>query len=130
MSSTVPDRDHEAVLSFEYPGEPRARIVAGALAPEVGDLDETRSTAAVSRDGDVVRVRVLADDLVALRAAINGWSRLVATAEGTIRGTDGGSSDPDPPDTDPPDPDPSDPDPPDTVPSDIDPTGTDPSPRS
>ncbi len=92
----MPDREHEAVLSFEYPGEPRARVVVAALAPEVGDLDETRSTAAITRDGDVVSVRVLADDLVALRAAVNSWSRLVTAAERTSRRGCAGPSDTDP----------------------------------
>ena len=80
------DHDHRTTLSFEYPGEPRARIVADALAPEVGELDESRSRATVSRDGPVVRVRVTAADLVALRAGMASWSRLVAVAERVSRG--------------------------------------------
>ena len=74
-------RAHETVLSFSYPTERRARIVADALGPEVGEIDDARSTATVDREGDAVRVRVLADDLVALRAGVNSWSRLVAVAE-------------------------------------------------
>ena len=74
-------RAHETVLSFSYPTERRARIVADALGPEVGEIDDARSSATVDREGDAVRVRVLADDLVALRAGVNSWSRLVAVAE-------------------------------------------------
>ncbi|SDE96247.1 KEOPS complex subunit Pcc1 [Halorubrum xinjiangense] len=74
-------RAHETVLSFSYPTERRARVVADALGPEVGEIDDARSTASVDREGDAVRVRVLADDLVALRAGVNSWSRLVAVAE-------------------------------------------------
>lgn len=74
-------RVHETVLSFTYPTERRARVVADALGPEVGEIDDARSTASVDREGDAVRVRVLADDLVALRAGVNSWSRLVAVAE-------------------------------------------------
>ena len=74
-------RAHETVLSFTYSSERRARIVADALGPEVGEIDDARSTATVDREGDAVRVRVLADDLVALRAGVNSWSRLVAVAE-------------------------------------------------
>lgn len=80
------DRDHGTLLTFEYPDEPRARTVADALAPEVGELDESRSRATVSRDGSAVRVRVTATDLVALRAGITSWSRLVAVAERVSRG--------------------------------------------
>ena len=74
-------RAHETVLSFQYPGERRARLVGDALAPEIGEIDDDRSAATVSRDGDTVRVRVVADDLVALRAGINSWSRLIEVAE-------------------------------------------------
>jgi KEOPS complex subunit Pcc1 len=74
-------RAHETILSFGYPSERRARVVADALAPEVGEIDDARSAATVSRDGDAVRVRVEADDLVALRAGVNSWSRLVEVAE-------------------------------------------------
>jgi KEOPS complex subunit Pcc1 len=74
-------RAHETVLSFTYSSERRARVVADALGPEVGEIDDARSGATVDRDGEAVRVRVYADDLVALRAGVNSWSRLVAVAE-------------------------------------------------
>ncbi|WP_200530379.1 KEOPS complex subunit Pcc1 [Halorubrum sp. LN27] len=74
-------RAHETVLTFSYPSERRARLVGDALEPEVGEIDDARSAATVARDGDAVRVRVVADDLVALRAGINSWSRLVEVAE-------------------------------------------------
>ncbi|WP_256403550.1 KEOPS complex subunit Pcc1 [Halorubrum salinum] len=74
-------RRHETILSFTYPSERRARLVGDALAPEVDEIDDDRSGATVERDGEAVRVRVVADDLVALRAGINSWSRLVAVAE-------------------------------------------------
>ncbi|WP_435094443.1 KEOPS complex subunit Pcc1 [Halorubrum sp. N11] len=75
------DRAHETVLSFRYRSERHARLVGDALEPEIGEIDDDRSAATVSRDGDTVRVRVGADDLAALRAGINSWSRLVAVAE-------------------------------------------------
>jgi len=75
------DRAHETVLSFRYPSERRARLVGDAIEPEVGEVDDARSAATVSRDGNAVRVRVVADDLVALRAGINSWSRLIEVAE-------------------------------------------------
>jgi len=84
----VADYDHEAVLSFRYATERRARHIADALGPEIGDLDESRSAATVECGvdrRDTVRVRVVADDLVALRAGIRSWSRLVAVAEGVTR---------------------------------------------
>ncbi|GAB7008164.1 hypothetical protein JCM31271_01070 [Halorubrum trueperi] len=74
-------RIHDTVLSFRYPSERRARLVGDALAPEVGEIDDARSVATVSSDGDAVHVRIAADDLVALRAGINSWTRLVEVAE-------------------------------------------------
>lgn len=74
-------RAHETILSFTYSTERRARLVGDALEPEVGEIDDARSAATVSRDGDAVRIRVVADDLVALRAGINSWSRLAEVAE-------------------------------------------------
>ncbi len=85
-SASIDDRAHETVLSFTYPEKHRARLVAAALFPEVGELDESRSAATVSRESDVVRVRVVADDLAALRAGITSWSRLVAVAERVTAG--------------------------------------------
>ncbi|GAA0232679.1 KEOPS complex subunit Pcc1 [Halobaculum roseum] len=73
--------DHRAVLRFPYPDQRRARTVHGAIAVEVGDIDDDRSTAAVDRAGDTVEVTVRARDLVALRAGVNTWTRLVETAE-------------------------------------------------
>ncbi|EMA71509.1 rpo operon protein [Halorubrum distributum JCM 13916] len=62
--------------------------MADALGPEVGEIDDARSSATVDREGDAVRIRVLADDLVALRAGVNSWSRLVSVAEGVGAGRD------------------------------------------
>jgi KEOPS complex subunit Pcc1 len=84
---------HAAVLRFDYPDERRARVVADAVAVEQGRIADERSTAAVARDGERVRVRVSAADLVALRAAVNTWSTLVAVAEATAAaGADGSTA--------------------------------------
>ncbi|WP_418281106.1 KEOPS complex subunit Pcc1 [Halorubrum sp. DTA98] len=74
-------REHDTVLRVSYPTERRARVIADALTPEVGEIDDARSATTVARDGDTVRVRVGADDLTALRAGINSWSRLIEVAE-------------------------------------------------
>lgn len=78
-------REHDTVFRVVYPSERRARVVADALAPEVGEIDDPRSCATVVREGATVRVRIDADDLVALRAGINSWSRLVEVAERVSR---------------------------------------------
>ncbi len=79
-----PDRPHRASLRFDYLDERRARIVARSVGVEVGEIDADRSGATVERDGDAVVVRVAAADLVALRAGLNTWTRLVSVAERAI----------------------------------------------
>lgn len=75
------DYPHTIGLSFEYDDERVARVVGDAIAVEVGQIDDDRSTARVSRDGTHLSVDVFARDLVALRAGVNTWIRLVETAE-------------------------------------------------
>ncbi|WP_435064670.1 KEOPS complex subunit Pcc1 [Halobaculum sp. EA56] len=78
----MPDAyDHRAVLSFPYPDRRRARTVHEAVRVEAGDIDDDRSTATATREGATVEVTVRARDLVALRAGVNTWTRLVETAE-------------------------------------------------
>ena len=76
-------RPHDATLRFEYDSPARARAVANAVAQEVGEIGGDRSAATVDRDGASVAVRVVADDLVALRAGCNTWGSLVEVAERT-----------------------------------------------
>ncbi|NEU57706.1 KEOPS complex subunit Pcc1 [Halorussus sp. MSC15.2] len=82
-SSDGSSRPHDATLRFEYESPARARAVARAVAQEVGEIDGDRSAAAVERDAESVVVRVVADDLVALRAGCNTWGSLVEVAERT-----------------------------------------------
>jgi len=72
---------HRTTLEFEYDDERRARVVGRSVAQEVGEIDDDRSTARLSRDGRVVTVEVEAADLVALRAGTNTWLSLVGVAE-------------------------------------------------
>ena len=72
---------HEAALTFSYPDERRARLVADAVGVEVGEIADDRSRADVEREASRVVVTVRAADLVALRAGVNTWTRLVEVAE-------------------------------------------------
>ena len=78
------DRPHDASLRFEYDSPASARVVARAVSQEVGEIEGDRSAATVERDGAAVAVRVVADDLVALRAGLNSWGSLVSVAERTV----------------------------------------------
>lgn len=73
--------DHEAVLSFEYRSPERACRVERALRPEIGEIDDDRSSATLARDDSTLSVTVAASDLVALRAGLNTWFSLVTVAE-------------------------------------------------
>ena len=72
---------HEANLSFSYADERRARLVADAVSVEVGEIADDRSRTDVEREASSVTVTVRAADLVALRAGVNTWTRLVEVAE-------------------------------------------------
>ena len=76
-------RPHDATLSFAYESPARARAIARSVSQEVGEIDGDRSAATVERDDETVVVRVVADDLVALRAGCNTWGSLVEVAERT-----------------------------------------------
>jgi len=73
--------EHDAVLRFSYDAQRRARIVTDALAPEIDQIEDPRSGATVDCDGDTLEIRITAADLVALRAGVNSWTRLVEVAE-------------------------------------------------
>ena len=83
MSRGVADAPftHETTLAVTYATEPRARLVAAALSPEVDELEASRARASVSLLDTTVQIRVRADDLAALRAGVTSWSRLLAVAE-------------------------------------------------
>ena len=83
---------HRSSLAFSYDDERRARTVAESVAVEVGEIDDDRSGARVSRDGRTVSVAVDAADLVALRAGCNSWLRLVSVAEETAEAADAAAS--------------------------------------
>ena len=76
---------HEAAIDFEYDDERRARLVTESVRVEVDEIADERSRADVTREGRTVRVDVAAADLVALRAGINTWVRLVRVAEDVER---------------------------------------------
>ena len=84
----VDDAPHTLSLRFAYDTERRARIVERGVRVEVGEIDDDRSTARVEREGRVVRVRVGAADLVALRAGANTWLRLLGVAESVSVGAE------------------------------------------
>lgn len=82
--------DHHASLRFQYPNRRRARAVTEAVRVECGEIQretgtDERSTTTVERRGETLRIDLRASDLVALRAGVNTWTRLVEVAEQTAQ---------------------------------------------
>lgn len=78
--------DHRASLCFQYTDEQRARAVTEAVRVECGEIRrETgtteRSMTRIERHNRTLRIHLTAEDLIALRAGLNTWSRLVDVAE-------------------------------------------------
>lgn len=69
---------HSVDIEFSYPDVDSAARVEASLRPEVGDIEGDRTAATLGRDGNVLSIRVDADDLVALRAGLNTWTTLVS----------------------------------------------------
>ncbi|OLZ41638.1 KEOPS complex Pcc1-like subunit [Natrinema saccharevitans] len=74
---------HEATLEFEYDRPSRAALVAESVAREIGEIDDDRSRTTLERTDSRVLVEIDADDVVALRAALNTWFSLIDVAERT-----------------------------------------------
>lgn len=77
--------EHTATFEFHYDDERTATVVERSVRREVGDIDGDRSRATVDRDGATLALTVTAADLVGLRAGVNTWLGLVATAERAVR---------------------------------------------
>ncbi|RZV08633.1 KEOPS complex subunit Pcc1 [Natrinema hispanicum] len=74
---------HDATLEFDYESTARAELVAASVAREIGEIDDDRSRTTLKRDGARVCIEIDADDVIALRAALNTWFSLVDVAERT-----------------------------------------------
>lgn len=77
----TPDCAHDTVLTLDYPSSAQARRVERALEPEIGDIDDDRSSVSLQREESVLELHVEASDVVALRASLNTWLSLVGVAE-------------------------------------------------
>ncbi|QLG47404.1 KEOPS complex subunit Pcc1 [Natrinema halophilum] len=72
---------HDATLEFDFDSESRAQLVTESVARETGEIDDDRSRTSLDRDGRQLVIEIDADDIVALRAALNTWFSLVDVAE-------------------------------------------------
>ncbi len=58
------------------------RVALAALKPEVTSLNTRRTSASLSQDENNLRLEIVADDIVAARAAANSFIRLLDIALG------------------------------------------------
>lgn len=72
---------HRTTLSFAYRTPDAANLVERSVRQEVGEIEGSRTSSTVVREGVTVEVRIEAEDLVALRAGLNTWLSLVSVAE-------------------------------------------------
>lgn len=70
---------HAADLFFDVPDE-AADAIARALSPETNASEVPKTRAEVSREPGGIRIRIEADDLAALRAALNSYLRWIDAA--------------------------------------------------
>lgn len=73
----------EAELVFRF-HEATAAAIHGALVPDK-DGQAPKMAADVTTDGDELRVRLRAEDLPSLRAAVNSYARWIDAAERAAR---------------------------------------------
>ncbi|WP_330632781.1 KEOPS complex subunit Pcc1 [Halocatena halophila] len=78
MATTVPAA---ITLEFSYESVARAELIERAISQEIGQIDDSRAQTTIERDGRVLLIEVIAEDLVALRAGLNTWCTLIEVAE-------------------------------------------------
>lgn len=75
----------QAVLEIPIDSEELARVIRSAIAPETDSAPSDRAKARVSVESSVLLVEISAEDLTALRAAMNSY---IAWISGCIRAVD------------------------------------------
>ena len=66
----------KVLAEFEFDAGNATRIIYEALLPEL-DQDYQRTRTSLVQKGDTLVLKVEANDTVSMRAALNGWLRLI-----------------------------------------------------
>ena len=61
---------------FEFDAGKNARIIYEALLPELEE-DYQRTKTSLSLNDDILILNIEANDIISMRAALNGWLRLI-----------------------------------------------------
>ena len=64
------------LAEFEFDIGSNSRIIYESLLPELGE-EYQRTRSALRLDYDILFLSVEADDIISMRAALNGWLRLI-----------------------------------------------------
>jgi len=70
------DRSMIVLGDFEFDLGSKTRIIYEALLPELGE-DYQRTKTTLELRNDILVLSVEANDLISMRAALNGWLRLI-----------------------------------------------------
>lgn len=73
----------DAVIEIDLGSEERAKILQRALEPETNAITD-RSTTRVSVSGSKMTLKISANDLTAMRAAINSFLSWISACERTL----------------------------------------------
>ncbi len=64
------------LAEFEFDLGSNSRIIYESLLPELGE-EYQRTRSALRLDNDMLFLNIEADDIISMRAALNGWLRLI-----------------------------------------------------
>jgi KEOPS complex subunit Pcc1 len=64
------------LAEFEFDPGSNSRIIYESLLPELGE-EYQRTRSALRLENDMLFLNVEADDIISMRAALNGWLRLI-----------------------------------------------------
>lgn len=68
------------LAEFEFEAGENARIIYESIRPELHE-EYQRTKTTLQLDDELLRLKVEANDIVSMRAALNGWLRLIKTTE-------------------------------------------------
>ena len=73
-----------ANLRLQLGSDEEARLLCSALLPETESVPSDRAETTVSAEGSVLLVQIRADDLTALRAAMNSFLSWISACQHTL----------------------------------------------
>ena len=82
-----------SVLEIPLESEHRARILCAALTPETESIPSERATSTVTVSGSSLIVRIVANDMTAMRASLNSYVAWISACMRTLESIDPGSTD-------------------------------------